>query len=306
MRLEALLVQSKKVLSEFRMSPFKLYMRANSYDPIGIMTKKVHKYDSGWGTMRVWAVGITFDEGGKAKRFEEPLDRKNRRTGELEDIVQMENQMILITARTSEDLDDDNDENFQYLMPPHQSNRIKDSMDRISERDRIINDLEKKVAEISQLRDYYQREAESSGSEIRMLKAKVGHISERLSDSEQQAYHYRTLVKEDHANSLEHEGFMDEKMNTARQRGTFTAKDSADVILDAAKRQKAAQTQMTGLGVGTMSPEFATKADVANMERRIQETIRNALSTKQKVFPEEPKSESPPRSDEIMKMPKKE
>ena len=302
MRLESLLVQSKKVMNEFRMSPFKLYMRANSYDPIGIMTKKVHKYDSGWGTMRVWAVGLTFDN----KRFEEPLDRKNRRTGDQEDLIQMENQMILITARVSEDLDDDNDENFQYLIPPHQANRVKDAMDRISERDRIINDLEKKVGEISQLRDYYQREAESSGSEIRMLKAKVGHVSERLSDSEQQAYHYRTLVKKDHVSSLEEEGFMDEKMNNARNRGGFEGKDSADVILEAAKKQKGAQQQMVGLGVGTMSPEFATRADVANMERRIMEMIRNALSTTKKPSsPEEPRSESPPRADEILKMPQK-
>jgi hypothetical protein len=302
MRLETLLVQSRKILDEFRMSPFKLYMRANSYDPVGIMTKRVHKYDSSWGSMRVWAVGMTLDE--KPKKFEEPLDRKNRRTGELEDIVQMENQMILITARTSEDLDDDNDENFQYLMPPHQSNRVKDAMDRISERDRIINDLEKKVGESAQQRDYYQREAESAGGEIRMLKAKVSHISERLADSEQQAYHYRTLVKQDHSSSLEHEGFMDEKMNTARNRGAFEAKDSADVITDAAKRQKTAQQQMTGLGAGMMSPEFATKADVANIERRILETVRNVLETKPRVSPQEPKSETPPRSDEILKMKK--
>lgn len=296
MRLEALLLQSKRNFTELRKTPLKLFVRAKGLEPIGIMTKRVHKFDSGWGQMRTWAIGLTFDEPGlagaiavKSKRFEEPLDRKNRRTGELEDLVQMENDFLIVTARNTSDPDDDNDDNFQYFIPPHSANRMKDSTDRVKERDRIIQDLEKKVGETEQSRDFYQREAEAYGNEIRMLKGKVANISERVANAEQQADHYRTLVKKTQTTALEEEGFMDEKMTGARPRGSFTAKDSADVVTEAAKRQKEAQKHLTSIGAGQMSPEFATKADLTNMERKIMEAIK-VVAGKEEKRP----SEAPP------------
>jgi len=296
MKVEALLLQSKRNFVELRKSPLKLFVRAKGLEPIGIMTKRVHKYDSGWGSMRVWAVGLTFDEPGlgglsvKAKRFEEPLDRKNRRTGELEDLVQMENDFLIVTARNTSDPDDENDDNFQYFIPPHSANRMKDTIDRVRERDRIIQDLEKKVMETEQARDFYQREAEAYGNEIRMLKGKVANVSERVANAEQQADHYRTLVKKTQTSALEEEGFMDEKLTGARVRGGFTAKDSADVITESAKRQKEAQKHLTSIGAGQMSPEFATKSDLTNMERKIMEAIKVVAGKEERRAP----SESPP------------
>lgn len=307
MRVEALLLQSKRNFVELRKSPLKLFVRAKGLEPIGIMTKRIHKFDSGWGSMRIWAVGLTFDEPGlggiaiKAKRFEEPLDRKNKRTGELEDLVQMENDFLIVTARNTSDPDDENDENFQYFIPPHSANRMKDTIDRVRERDRIIQDLEKKVAETEQSRDFYQREAEAYGSEIRMLKGKVSNVSERVANAEQQADHYRTLVKKTQTSALEEEGFMDEKLTGARPRGAFTAKDSADVVTEAAKRQKEAQKHLTNIGAGQMSPEFATKSDLTNMERKIMEAIKVVAGKEERKAPSEssppPPRKKPPETD---------
>lgn len=265
MRRERLLLQSRDRLNNLRESPFKIFIRAKTWEPIGIMTKKVHKYDSSWGTMRLWAVGLTLD----GVRFEEPLDRKNRRTGELEDVIQMETDLLLITARCTGNPDDDDEDNFQYFLGPHQANRSKDMMDRIKERDRIIHDMEKKISEAENQRDYYEREAEAYGSEIRTLKSKVGLVTEKLADSEAQADHYRTLVKKAQTSRLEAEGQMDEKMSGARERGAFEAKDSADIIVEAAKKQKEAKHHLTDIGMGGMSPEYATKSDLKNMERKI-------------------------------------
>lgn len=308
MRLEALLLQAKKNFIDLRHSPLKLFVRAKGLEPVGIMTKRVHKFDSGWGSMRVWAVGLTFDEVGlagaitKGKRFEEPLDRKNRRTGELENLVQMENDFLVVTARNTSDPDDENDDNFQYFIPPHSANRMKDTIDRVRERDRIIQDLEKKIGETEQSRDFYQREAEAYGNEIRMLKGKVSNISERVANAEQQADHYRTLVKKTQTSALEEEGFMDEKITGARTRGGFEAKDSADVVTEAAKRQKEAQKHLTSIGAGAMSPEYATKSDLANIEKKITDAIKAIVGKEEKrtsETPPPPKKSKAPLVEEV-------
>ena len=266
---ERLVLQSKTMLNELMHSPFKIFFRAYNWEPVGIMTKREHKYDPGWGGMRIWATGLTLD----GKKFTEQLDRKNRRTGELEDLVQMETDMLLVTARSSQDPDDENEDNFQYFVGPHQANRSKDMEDRIKERDRIIHDMEKKIMESERLRDFYQRESESYGNEIRMLKTRVGFVSEKLADSEQQTDHYRTLVKVTQISNLGREGALDEQMTGARTRGSFQAKDSADVIVEAAGKQKAAQKQMSSMGVGATSAEFATKSDLRDMEGKIDKLL---------------------------------
>jgi len=295
MRLERLMVVLKDNFIELRKSPFKLFVRANGLEPIGIMTKRKQKYDSGWGSMRTWAVGLTFDETtNKIKRIEEPLDRKNRRTSELEDLVQMENDFLIVTARNTSDPDDENDDNFQYFINPHSANHMKDSLDRVKERDRIIQDMEKKIGETEQSRDFYQREAEAYGNEIRMLKGKVANVSERLANAEQQSDHYRTLVKKTQTSALEQEGFLDEKLTGARPRGGFEAKDSADVVVGAAKKQKEATKHLATIGMGQMSPEFATKSDLTNMEKKITEAITTLLASTK-----EHRSESPPPTRKV-------
>jgi len=254
-------------------SQFKIFFRANDWQPVGIMTKKETKYDPGWGGNRTWIVGLTLDQ--KNTVWTEPLDRKNRRTGRLEELVQMETDLIIVTARSSADPNDDDESNFQYFMGPHQANRFKDMEDRIMERDRILHDMEKKIQESERLRDFYQREAESYGNEIRMLKSRVGYLSEKLSDSEQQTDHYRTLVKVQQISNLGKEGELDEQMSGARTRGAFQAKDSSDVVIEAASRQKQAQKQLSNIGIAGMSPEFATKSDLRVMEGKIDDLLNN-------------------------------
>lgn len=307
MRRERLLVLSKDILNEFRKSPFKLFIRANTFETVGIMTKITHKYDSGWGSMRSWALGLTFDN--PPKRLEEPLDRKNKRTGELEDLIQMQTDMILITARNTSNPDDDDDENFQYLVGPHASNRLKDTNDRLKERERIIQDLQKKLDEADNQRDYFQREAEASGSEIRMLKSKVTLLTEKVANVEQQASHYRTELKKSHISNLEQEGAIDETWKDARGKGAFNVKDSADVVVDAAKKQVEAKRHLVQLGVGEIAPEYATKIDLDELEKKIMFGIQNVVQNikqQQQQQPPAPRYERPPSPPPLPKEPEEE
>lgn len=271
MRLEKLLFSSKETLEEIQKSPFYIFIRAKNYEPVGIMTKTEHKFDSSWGQMREWAVGLTID----GKRFEEPLDRKNKRTGELETLIQKKTSSILMTARNNGDPDDEDDSNFTYMLSPQQAMRMKDSLDRLKERERIIHDLQKKLEESENQREYFQREADSSGSEIKMLKSRLSMMSEKLADVEQQASHYRTELKKAHVGRLEEEGAIQQSLRGARDRGSFQAKDSSEVVLDAAKKQSEARHAMTTLGIGEKSPEFVTKNDLSRFENRVMDMLQN-------------------------------
>ncbi len=262
---QKLLLNSRDIFNQIRKSPFKIFIRANNWEPVGIMTKKEHRYDSSWGQMRFWAVGLTLD----GKKFEEPVDRKNRRTGEIEDLVQMETDFLVITARKTGDPDDDNEDNFQYLMNPHASNRMKDAIDRLSERERIIQDMQKKMQELMNQRDYFEREAEASGSEIRQLKSRIAHLSEKNADLEQSNDYYKTLIKSSQIQRMHREGGIDEKMSGARDKGAFEAKDSSDVIVDAAKKQKEAKRHLTDIGMSNLSGEYVTQHELKQMEDNI-------------------------------------
>ena len=90
---------------------------------------------------------------------------------------------------------------------------------------------------------------------------------------------------------------MDEKMGGARQRGAFQTKDSADVITEAAKRQKEAQKHLSNIGMGGMSPEFATRGDLKEMEQK----LMMAIDTMSKV---QPSSSSPPKQNKAVDMPR--
>lgn len=271
MKREKLLYLSKDAIEEIQKSPFYVFIRAKNFEPVGIMTKTENKFDSGWGQMREWAVGLTIE----GKRFEEPLDRKNKRTGQLETLIQRKTSTVLVTARNNGDPDDEDDSNFTYMLSPQQAMRMKDSLDRLKERERIIHDLQKKLEESENQKEYFQREADSSGSEIKMLKSRLSIMSEKLADVEQQASHYRTELKKAHVGRLEEEGAIQQSLRGARDRGSFQAKDSSEVVLDAAKKQSEARHALTTLGIGEKSPEFVTKNDLNKFENRIMNMLQN-------------------------------
>ena len=89
---ERLLLKSWRVLDELRKSSFLLFVRANGMEVVGVLTKIDHKPDSSWGVMRKVALGFTFD----GDTIEEYLDRKNNRTGELEDLIQIGRYLLFV------------------------------------------------------------------------------------------------------------------------------------------------------------------------------------------------------------------
>ena len=261
-------------LKKLSQSPYYIFVRARGLEVVGIATKIEQRYDPGWGIMRQWVKGITLD----GEKFEEPLDRKNKRTAELEDLVQMKNDLIIVTARNSSDPNDDNDENFQYFMNPHQVNEIKQQIDTVKEKDRIIHDLKKRYESAIKQRDMYYMEAESVKSELNALREKVINLSERLAEQTQRAEDYKRQLKELQIHIVREESKLDEKLKTAQQLGTLEGKDSADIIIEASKKQIEARRELDKLGLGGLTA-YATKEDL----ERLKEEIISALKGKEGV-----------------------
>ena len=266
------ILQAVDTLKKLQQSPYHIFMRAKGMEVVGILTKIEHRYDPGWGIMRSWAKGIKLN----GDTFEEPLDRKNKRTGELEDLIQMRNDMVIITARNSTDPDDENEDNFQYLINPYQANEIKDSLDRVKEKDRIIHDLQKRLKEATEKANRYHAEAEAITSEINTLREKVRNLSERLAEQTQRAEDYKRQLKELQIGMIREESKLDEQLRTSEKLGRLEGKDSADIIVEATKKQIEARRELDKLGVGGLT-SYATKEDL----ERLKDEIISALKGKE-------------------------
>jgi len=272
------ILQAVDTLKKLQQSPYHIFIRAKGMEVVGILTKIEHRYDPGWGIMRSWAKGIKLN----GDTFEEPLDRKNKRTGELEDLIQMRNDLVIITARNSPDPDDDNDDNFQYLMNPYQVNEIKDSLDRVKEKDRIIHDLQKRLKEAIEKANRYQAEAESATSELNTLRERVRNLSERLAEQTQRAEDYKRQLKELQIGMIREESKLDEQLKTSEKLGRLEGKDSADIIIDATKKQIEARRELDKLGLGGLTA-YATKEDL----EKLKDEIISALKGKEERKEEE-------------------
>ena len=266
------ILQAVDTLKKLQQSPYHIFIRAKGMEVVGILTKIEHRYDPGWGIMRSWAKGIKLN----GETFEEPLDRKNKRTGELEDLTQMRNDLVIITARNSTDPDDENEDNFQYLMNPYQANEIKDSLDRVKEKDRIIHDLQKRLKEATEKANRYHAEAEAITSEINTLREKVRNLSERLAEQTQRAEDYKRQLKELQIGMIREESKLDEQLRTSEKLGRLEGKDSADIIVEATKKQIEARRELDKLGVGGLT-SYATKEDL----ERLKDEIISALKGKE-------------------------
>jgi len=276
------ILQAVDTLKKLQQSPYHIFMRAKGMEVVGILTKIEHRYDPGWGIMRSWAKGIKLN----GETFEEPLDRKNKRTGELEDLIQMRNDMVIITARNSTDPDDENEDNFQYLMNPYQANEIKDSLDRVKEKDRIIHDLQKRLKEATEKANRYHAEAEAITSEINTLREKVRNLSERLAEQTQRAEDYKRQLKELQIGMIREESKLDEQLRTSEKLGRLEGKDSADIIVEATRKQIEARRELDKLGVGGLT-SYATKEDL----ERLKDEIISALKGKEEKEEEKEESE---------------
>ncbi|RLJ04702.1 MAG: hypothetical protein DRP18_04405, partial [Candidatus Aenigmatarchaeota archaeon] len=114
-------------------------------------------------------------------------------------------------------------------------------------------------------------------SELNALREKVINLSERLAEQTQRAEDYKRQLKELQIHIVREESKLDEKLKTAQQLGTLEGKDSADIIIEASKKQIEARRELDKLGLGGLTA-YATKEDL----ERLKEEIVSALKGREK------------------------
>jgi len=285
-------ILSRRLISKFydtleklQKSRYYIFLRAKGFETIGILTKIDHVYDGSWGVMRKLALGLSLS----GEPFEEYLDRKNKRTGELEDLIQMQTDLIIITARNSNSPDDDDDENFTYLLDANTSNHIKEELDQVAELKRINKALVKKAEEATRMKENYMRQLETAQSEANSYREKMSNFAEQLGQARARAEYYQTQLKKEQIRLLELEGFLTEQLKGATARGELQGKDSADVILEAAKKRYEAEKELDKIGIG-MPNDFVSQTDFQRFEKKIFDKIET-INKPRKEKPEEKETE---------------
>lgn len=266
------------MLDELRKSKYYLFIRAKGFETVGILTKIDHVYDGSWGMMRRLGLGLSLS----GEPFEEYLDRKNKRTGELEDLVQMQTDLLIVTARNTNSPDDDDDKNFEYLIDTSTATHFKDELDQVKELRRINRALDKKTQESLRLKDSYMRQLEVAQSEANSYREKMSNFSEQLGQARGRAEYYQTQLKKEQIRLMQLEGFLEEKLKNAVPSGELQGKDSADVVLEASKKQWKAKTELDKLA-GT--EDGVTRDEFQSFEKR----MFNKIDSVQTPIPVKPK-----------------
>jgi len=260
--------KSYDTIEELRQSKYFLFIRTKGFETVGVLTKIDHVYDGSWGVMRKLAMGLSQS----GEPFEEYLDRKNKRTGELEDLIQMQTDLLIVTARNTNSPDDDDNNNFTYMLDANTSNHLKDKLDETKELRRINGALNKKVEESIRMKESYMRQLETAQSEANSYREKMSNFAEQLGQARARAEYYQTQLKREQILLLQNEGEIGENLKNATYRGELKGKDSADLILEGAKKQMKAKTELDKI-IGPQ--DGVSRDDFQDFERKMFDKIEN-------------------------------
>ena len=255
-----------------------MLVRCKGFETYGTLIKTELVYDGSWGVMRKLVRGLSRSH----EPFEEYLDRKNKRTGQLEDLVQMQTDLFIITARNTNSPEDDDDGNFEYLIDTSTATHMKDELDQIMELKRINKSLDKKTQESLRMKESYMSQLDTAQSEANSYREKMSNFAEQLGQARARAEYYQTQLKREQVKLIENEGFLSEKLKNATYAGELQGKDSADLVLEASKKQYDAKIELdklSGIDDGVTRDEFQ------NFEKKMFSKIGSISSSTKKSEP---------------------
>jgi len=105
-----------------------------------------------------------------------------------------------------------------------------------------------------------------------------------LAEQTQRAEDYKRQLKELQIGMIREESKLDEQLRTSEKLGRLEGKDSADIIVEATRKQIEARRELDKLGVGGLT-SYATKEDLERLKDEI------ILALKGKEEKEEEKEE---------------
>lgn len=259
--------------------------------PDGLITKIAYRYDSGWGILRATAIGIRWDETGTLSEFEEPLDRKKKRTGELENIIQAESDFIIVTARKTRNLNDDDDENFQYMLNPHMANQIVDNEDRVKEKELQINELVAKLDENERERSQLNERCSRFREQMDTWEIRVSNLSKEAGELKDKCRYYQEKIVEQRKEKLEQQGQNEVELSNARDKGRVQGSTTDQLTMNAIKSRNNMEEELDKLGLGKQPVTHDELQQATNkIENKVEQLIDVYNQNKQSTVNNEKKT----------------
>jgi len=232
---------------------FKLLLRSDNFRPVGIVTVKRTELDQGKGLYRTFAEGVELPgDGKKRKFFKEPLDRWNPAAQRFESVVLCENEHgIMITARRSQKIDDEDDENFIYFHNPLEVREIMKLKHEAERKEASIAGLVSEIESVKKERDYWKNEADALGSENRQLRDSVTRLSMELAIAKAQIQFLRRQAMAAEAFNIQIDAAFRKLLEDARERGVQLASSDVELALSALRKIKELREEASALTPST-------------------------------------------------------
>jgi hypothetical protein len=202
----------------------KMLIRVDGFIFAGIVSKIKRIYDSQIGKDRRWALGATIE----GKMFEEPLDRKNPKSGRLEDCIQRETEYMIITARRSFDAKD-TDDNFTWL--PHQfsMDEMKTLQDEVDVLRRTNNRVTEQIGATEKHMALLETDAHNTAEQNNVFRETLRKMSSVMNTLEMENQGMYTLLQRLRAHGLEVEGELAVELARALDKGKERAQTAHEL-----------------------------------------------------------------------------
>ena len=251
----------------------KLFIRRDGFVIVGLLVDKYQRVDTASGDMRTWG----FIKDLNWRDIDEPLDRKNRLTGEIESCICWENNQVVITARRTKDSRDD-DDNFMWLMGAPDANAWKEIKDKIKTLERTIHSLERELEGKNTLIARINPRLKALGEENTSLQADLDYLwPDYIAKGRQLSWAYLQLQGAI-AITREAYGAMEEVVRTARDRGIDMGASDIDRARHSMEKIKQFQFE---LGSSLPAGGRIAGANIENLENEVKalrETLERALA----------------------------
>lgn len=230
---------------------------------VGLLVDKEARLDTASGEMRTWGIIRTLDW----KLIDEPLDRKNRLTGEIETCICFENNQLVMTARRSADIRDDND-NFVWLESSLDGTAWKELKDKIKERERTIHSLERELEGKQVLIDRINPRLDAVSTQADQLKGDLNALWPDLVATKRQLAQAYLQLQAGLAITREAYGAIEEVVRTSRERGIDMGSSDMDRMSRSMEKTK---TFMMELGTALPQGGAVEGARLTGIERSVAE-----------------------------------
>lgn len=205
-------------------------------------------FDSQYGKKLPWMKGYIPDNNGTNDLviYQEPRDQKVPSTGELRDTVITENDMIILCARNSQSLNDD-DDNFTWEVSENEARQVMQMRDFDSVQKIAIGDLTEEVGKYRIMATNLRTQAETYGREVKKLQEKTNFLQQRnldLEDINAELYRQNKLLA---TNKLRDEAMLNMGEINAEELGTAQGMTEMQLVKKAAKDFKDVKEQFGGV-----------------------------------------------------------